>query len=267
MVKLQTGRHDAFTLPIDAVILAAGRGSRLRSETDERPKCLTEVGGRTLLEHQLELLFEAGIERVCVVAGYQAQAVQDAVHGAADVIYNDLWASTNSLYSLSLCRQWIRGPVVIKNCDVLVDGEAIRRLRGSHGSAFLYDSLSGDDAEHMKVELQNGRLTAMSKDLEAGRVCGENVGILQFDANAVRFLFREAEAALRMLGRRHWQAVAVERLCEIMPIQGVDICDLPWVEIDFPEDLEAARHLVWPAIRDRAGLRTLAHGVAHAGRS
>ncbi len=260
----QTSRDNAFAPSTEAVILAAGRGSRLKSETDERPKCLTEVGGRTLLEHQLELLFAAGIQRVCVVAGYQAQAVQEAVGGAADIIYNDLWASTNSLYSLSLCRQWIRGPVVIKNCDVMVDGEAIRRLRSSQGSAFLYDSLSGNDAEHMKVELQDGRLTAMSKVLEAERVCGENVGILQFDANAVRFLFREAEAALRTLGRKHWQAVAVERLCEIIPIQGVDICDLPWVEIDFPEDLEAARRNVWPAIRDRAGLRKLVPDVAHA---
>ena len=118
------------------MVLAAGRGSRLKSETDERPKCLTEVGGRTLLEHQLDLLFGAGVQRVCVVAGYQAQAVQDAVGHAADVIYNDLWASTNSLYSLSLCRQWIRGPVIIKNCDVLVDAEAIRRLRATQGSAF-----------------------------------------------------------------------------------------------------------------------------------
>ena len=251
-MHIKANTPEAFTPPTEAVILAAGRGSRLQSETDARPKCLTEVGGRTLLEHQLELLFDAGIQRVCVVAGYQAQAVQDAVGDVADIIYNDLWASTNSLYSLSLCRQWIRGPVIIKNCDVLVDSEAIRRLRASDGSAFLYDSLSGDDDEHMKVELYAGRLTAMSKSLEEERVCGENVGILQFDSNAVRFLFREAEAALRMLGRKHWQAVAVERLCEIVPVHGVDICDLPWVEIDYPEDLDMARRMVWPAIRDRS---------------
>ena len=60
MVMTRPKMRDAFTPPIEAVILAAGRGSRLKSETDERPKCLTEVGGRTLLEHQLNLLFGAG---------------------------------------------------------------------------------------------------------------------------------------------------------------------------------------------------------------
>ena len=113
LVYMNPNSRGAFTPPTEAVILAAGRGSRLQSETDAVPKCLTEVGGRTLLEHQLELLYGAGIERICVVAGYQAQAVQDAVGDAAEVIYNDLWASTNSLYSLSLCRQWVRGPVII----------------------------------------------------------------------------------------------------------------------------------------------------------
>lgn len=251
---MKTDNRDANTPTTDAVILAAGRGSRLQSETDAVPKCLTKVGGRTLLEHQLEHLHDAGISRICVVAGYQAQAVQDAVGDAADIIYNDLWASTNSLYSLSLCREWVCGPVIIKNCDVMVDAEAIRRLCANDGSTFLYDSLSGDDAEHMKVELNGGRLTAMSKVLEADRVCGENVGILKFDGNAVRFLFREAEAALRTLGRKHWQAVAVERLCEIVPVRGVDICDLPWIEIDYPEDLEMARRTVWPAIQERLRL-------------
>ena len=261
---MKANTREAVTPPTEAVILAAGRGSRLQSETDAVPKCLTEVGGRTLLEHQLELLYGAGIERICVVAGYQAQAVQDAVGDAAEIIYNDLWASTNSLYSLSLCRQWVHGPVIIKNCDVMVDAEAIRRLRANDGSAFLYDSLSGDDEEHMKVELHAGRLTAMSKDLQADRVCGENVGILQFASDAVRFLFREADAALRMLGRKHWQAVAVERLCEIVPVHGVDICDLPWIEIDYPEDLEMARRTVWPAIQERSRLPDGSRWAPHA---
>ncbi|MCG8542822.1 MAG: NTP transferase domain-containing protein, partial [Alphaproteobacteria bacterium] len=92
-----------------AVILAAGRGRRLASVTDNRPKCLVEVGGCTLLQRQLRLLRRAGVERVCVVAGYQGQAVCDAAGGDADVIYNDQWSSTNSLYSLWLCRRWIQG--------------------------------------------------------------------------------------------------------------------------------------------------------------
>ncbi len=233
----------------DAVILAAGRGSRLKEYTDDGPKCLVEIDGQSLLENQIEMLKASGIERLCVVAGYQAQAVENAVGSVADIIYNDKWASTNSLYSLWLCHKWIQDQVMILNCDVLVHPEAIRRLTLQSGNAFLYDSKSGDDDEEMKVELKNGCLQAMSKSLPAERVSGENVGILLFDTNTVRFLFQEAEAALRLIGPNHWQAAAVERVSEFLTLCGVDICDLPWIEIDFPPDLEKARRETWPAIQ------------------
>lgn len=237
----------------EAVILAAGRGKRLGPEAEDRPKCLTEVGGRTLLQRQLELLAASGVRRVCVVAGYQACAVQEAAGQAAEVIYNDRWATTDSLYSLWLCRNWARGSLIVMNSDVLVHPEGLSRLRAVPGNAFIYDSLSGDDPEHMKVELKDGRLTAMSKRLAAERVCGENVGVLKFDARTISLLFREAEAALTMLGRQpRQQAAAVERLCQFMPMRGADICDLPWIEIDFPEDLDRARRETWPAIRRQA---------------
>ncbi|MCG8543163.1 MAG: hypothetical protein MJE12_03025, partial [Alphaproteobacteria bacterium] len=187
--------------------------------------------------------------RVCVVAGYQGQAVCDAAGGDADVIYNDQWSSTNSLYSLWLCRRWIQGPVIILNCDVLFHAEAIRRLTATPGNAFLYDSQSGDDPEHMKVAFEDGRLSAMSKSMSAHRVRGENVGVLQFDAQTVPFLVEEAAAALAKAGRDHWLAAAVERVCQFVPMRGVDICDLPWIEIDFPEDLDTARRVTWPDIQ------------------
>ena len=240
-----------------AIILAAGRGRRLGAATDDRPKCLTELAGRTLLQRQLELLGASDIERVCVVAGYQAQAVQQAIHPTADVIYNDLWAATDSLYSLWLCRKWVRGPVIIMNCDVVVHPEGIRRLSAVQGNAFVYDSLSGNDPEHMKVELKDGRLTAMSKELPADRVSGENVGVLKFDEPAISLLFQEAGTAITMQGRKPRQAaVAVERLCRFIPIRGVDISHLPWIEIDFPDDLDLARRVTWPAILRQTGLRT-----------
>ena len=238
----------------EAVILAAGRGSRLAHFTQEKPKCFAEIGGAPLIDHQLRALEMAGIERVSVVTGYRHEDVRRALRGRARVIRNEDWNDTNSLYSLSLCDGHVCGPMLVMNCDVLVHPLALQRLMDAPGSAFLYDSSSGDSDEHMKVELAgDGRLNAMSKTLPAHRTHGENVGVLHFDSAAARTVFREAAGLLAEGNRNSWMAQAVERAARSVPLYGVDIADLPWIEIDFPDDLERACTQVW---------RHVAHALA-----
>ncbi len=233
-----------------AVILAAGRGRRMAAITDDRPKCLLRVGDRTLLDHQIETLRALGISRISVVVGYRAEQVRAAVGGGAEIIHNEVWAETNSLYSTWLCREPAAcEPLLVLNGDVLAHPAIIERVGQIPGSAFAYDSTSGDEAEHMKVELAGEVLRAMRKDLTRDRVCGENVGILGFEGPAPALLFEEAEALLEAGGRQLWLAAAVERVACRLEMRGVDVADLPWCEIDFPEDLWTARRTTWPALR------------------
>ncbi len=233
-----------------AVILAAGRGSRMGIATDHRPKCLLPIGDGTLLDHQLEVLSAAGVGRVWIVAGYEAEQVSKAAGGRAEIIYNDEWAETNSLYSLWLCRDnCVAGSLLVLNCDVLAHSDVVSRLLTHPGSAFSYDSRSGHDDEHMKVDLEGGWLTSMSKILPLERVKGENVGILRFDGLGVPYLFLEADSLVGAGGRDLWLASAVERLARRIQVRGVDVSDLPWCEIDFPDDLLSARRRIWPAVR------------------
>ena len=97
----------------------------------------------------------------------------------------------------------------------------------------------------MKVELHGGRLKAMSKTLPAERSHGENVGILHFQVEAAQALFRAADDLLAQGQRKMWMAAAVERVARSLPLHGVNIADLPWVEIDFPDDLDRACTHVW----------------------
>ena len=233
------------------LILAAGRGRRLGSKVEELPKCLLRVGGKTLLDHQLDMLESAGVRDICVVAGYHKQAVFRACHRRATVIYNEHWADTNSLYSLSLARQWVDSNVVVMNCDVLIEPSILKQLLATGSSCFAYDSSSGGDDEHMKVELLGNRLVAMSKSLESACVHGENVGLLHFLADDVRQLFAHAEAILASGSSTQWMASAVQRLAAERSLHGVDVRGRPWIEIDYAEDLEDARRRVWPLIQYR----------------
>src|SRR3954470_16539418 len=101
---------------MDALILAAGSGRRLRMN---RPKCLVELGDRPLIDHQLQALAWAGVDRVVVVAGYMADDVIAALPPGLPVIVNEHYAETNSMYSFWLARHAIGEEMVVLNGDVL----------------------------------------------------------------------------------------------------------------------------------------------------
>ena len=241
-------RRRAARRPVEpkfvAVILAAGIGSRLGSGV----KCLVEIGGRSLLEHQFLALAEAGVDTVVVVAGHQVERVQRAVGGRADVIVNDRYAETNSVYSFMLARGSVSGSALVLNADVLFHPEVIRRLLDVEGSALAFDSSSDLDDETMKVEVNEGRVVQMSKTLEPVEQSGENLGILKLDGSAALAAFVAATAVVDQGGEQDWVGSAINALAACVPIAAVDVSTLPWTEIDYKIDLDRARTHVWPQL-------------------
>jgi len=232
-----------------AVILAAGGGRRLGNAARGLPKCLLSVGGRPLVEHQLAALAEIGVEEVCVVAGYRAEDVGACVAGRCTVILNPCWSETNSLYSLWLARDWVRGEeLFVLNSDVLAHPDVYHRVAATPGSALAYDSTSGHEDEHMKVWVEGEGLRAISKCLAPPRISGENVGLLRFEHRVARLVLSEADALVAAGQKRAWAVEALDRLLPRLDVRCVDVAGLPWVEIDSEADLEHARERVWPFV-------------------
>ena len=94
-------------MPVQALILAAGRGSRLGESAHEIPKCLIEIGGKRLIEHQIDTLADAGVGPVHLVVGYCAEEIREIVGMRADYVVNRRWEQTNSLYSFQLASEAI----------------------------------------------------------------------------------------------------------------------------------------------------------------
>jgi len=236
-----------------AVILAAGRGSRLGAEGQGRPKCLQRIGERTILDIQLGTLHSLGVQRICVVAGYCREQVFEClarVPGSAGIV-NPVFDETNSLYSLWLARHWLNGPFLCMNADVIAHPGILQRLATLEGTGLAYDSGSGQEEEHMKVHTDGLYLRAISKQLPLDKSDGENVGFLKFDAEGGRAFLKTVDEMVRSGRARSWTPEALNLLARHQPVRCVDIAGHPWIEVDFPEDLEAARHRVWPLIRAR----------------
>lgn len=236
-----------------ALILAAGAGKRLGAASGGLPKCLLEIDGARLIDHQLRMLSDAGFGPVCMVVGHAHEQVRAAVGSRAEFVLNPRYEETNSLYSLSLAAGWLDEAALILNADVLFDPELLRRLQKAGPDVLAYDSGSGDASEQMKVFFDNGRLRRMSK--EGTGSTGENVGVLYLSAASVRMLAEHARRLVAEGADKRFLADGIERVASERPIKGVDVADVPWVEIDFAADLERARREVWPAIQKSAGRR------------
>jgi choline kinase len=234
-----------------AVILAAGRGGRLRDVTGDRPKCLARVGDRTLIERQIRSLRARGIDQIAVVAGFRAADVGRTCGAGIDVVVNDRYASTNSLYSLWLARDLLTDGFVVLNCGVLFHDQILRDLLTSRDEDALLMAASrgqnyGD--EEMKVRVRAGCVADISKTLDSADADGENVGIAKFGETGARVLIEEAGALVAAGVTDAWLPRAFAAFARRRPLYVVETRGYPWIEIDFPEDYWRACADILPAL-------------------
>jgi len=236
---------------VQGVILAAGVGSRLTALSGGTPKCLVEIGGRPLIMHQLEMLADHGIGPTIVVVGYRADEVKAVIGERAQIVVNERYAETNSLYSLWLARDLIQGPFVLLNSDLFFDPTILNKLLRERGSALAYDSTSSRGREQTKVALRKGRVTDLGKDVPPTLARGESLGLLKFDDSGARAILEAADHLMTAGHEDAWVIEGTRSVVSQQEVTGVNIAGLPWAEIDFPYDLDVARREVWPAIYKR----------------
>ncbi len=239
-----------------AVILAAGRGGRLSEVTGERPKCLAQVGGVTLLERQLRALRSCGLTQIAIVTGYRSVDVMRMCGPATDYVHNARFAETNSLYSLWLVRDLLREGFLVMNCDVLFHEQMLSDLVTSRYEDALLISPACDEAgysdEEMKVRVRGGRVVAISKTLDPQDTDGENVGIAKFGAEGAAVLVEEMDTFVAIGAVQHWLPAAFARFCARRPLHAIDHRGFPWIEIDSPQDYWRACTQIVPALESAA---------------
>jgi L-glutamine-phosphate cytidylyltransferase len=236
-----------------AVILAAGRGGRLRDVTGDRPKCLMRVGDRLLIERQIRSLRGCGVDAITVVAGFRAADVRRSCGAGVDVVVNAQYASTNSLYSLWTARDLLLDGFVVLNCDVLFHDQMLRDLLSSRDDDALLVASPRDQHyadEEMKVCVRRGCVVDIGKTIDPAEADGENVGIAKFGAAGARVLLEEATALVGAGAIREWLPRAFAAFARRRPLHVVETRGYPWIEIDFPEDYWRACAVILPAIAE-----------------
>jgi L-glutamine-phosphate cytidylyltransferase len=236
-----------------AIILAAGKGSRLNGTAGESPKCLVKAGGVTLVERQIGILRAAGIDDITIVVGCEADRVRRACGHGVTYVENSRYAETNSMYSLWMARPLLYGGFVVLNCDVLFHPVLLDDLlTARHDNALLLAYREADQPafgdEEMKVKVRSGRVVDMSKTMDPAEADGENLGIVKFGPDGAAVLVDVMDRLVAAGGLRDWAPRAFAEFARTHPLHAVGTRGFPWIEIDFPEDYVRAVRDVLPEI-------------------
>lgn len=239
-----------------AVILAAGRGTRIESVTHGAPKCLIPFGRRTIVEHQVESLWAAGITRIAIVLGHQGHRIVDHLHDvyadAGDLfefVWNPEYRTTNNIHSLSLTRDWIgAGPFVCLNADVLFHPAILPPALHLRAPVSMIVDPQWRD-ETMKVTIRGNYVVSMSKGIRRADYSGTYIGITVFSQSIVPVVFDEIAAMLARGEHNQFFNAAVQNLVDRGLRVGFNgTYGLPWAEVDDPDDLRYARLHVLPRL-------------------
>ncbi len=236
-----------------AIILAAGTASRLRPLTSDRPKCLLKIGERTLLERSMDALIAAGVSEFCIVTGYLHGMIEDFVSKhypglKVTFIHNEVYDSTNNIYSLYLARPVAEGSeVLLLDSDLVYDPEIARRVVSAPDDNVLTLIRHDLGEEEMKVVTDaRGQITEISKTCSPALAAGESLGIEKMGPAYTRALYKELDV---MMNVEHLENKFYELAFERLIPQGhsfriLDVTELFSCELDTVEDFENAKSLI-----------------------
>ncbi|MFZ4399044.1 MAG: sugar phosphate nucleotidyltransferase [Bacteroidales bacterium] len=232
-----------------AVILAAGIASRLRPLTNNTPKCLLKVGEKTILQLSIENLIANNIIDLVIVTGYLEDQIKDFISINFPLlnvtfIYNDVYDSTNNIYSLWLAKDALLGEeMLLMDSDIIFDPQIITALLTSGYENCLALKRHKVSDEEIKVKVDNnGRVLEISKIVSPSIAIGESIGIEKFGKRTLDKLFEviERKVIKEKMVNIFYEVAFEEMIKTGEDIFIVDTTEYICMEIDTEADLNTA---------------------------
>ena len=242
-----------------AIIIAAGLGSRLKSYTENLPKCMLKFGDKTLLERQIEAYRNCGINNISVIRGYKKEKIN-----YEDLRYyeNPDFENNNILNSLFYAEEELNGNVIVAYSDILFEASVVRRLLESQADISIVVDIDwrgyyDGRKEHPIEEAENVIFNANNEVLKIGKILtekddvhGEFIGMLKFTPRGAEIFKKHFHRAKEIYWDKPYQRAAIFQKAYItdiiqdmadlgVPVHCV-IIERGWKEIDTVEDYQNA---------------------------
>lgn len=228
------------------LILAAGRGSRMGNATADKPKCLTVLAGKTLLDWQKESLTKAGVEDIYIVKGYRP----DMIKSGGKEFINSVWSETNMVYSL-FCASEFEGDSILSYSDITYHPSHIEKLIENEGDICITADLRWkelwslrlenplDDAETFKCNTEGNLIEIGKKTDSYDDVQAQYMGLLKLSVNGWKTMYNEFKSLSEERQKKMDMTTMLNILIEKeIPISVVFV-EGKWCEADTLSDVEA----------------------------
>jgi len=231
---------------MQAIIMAAGKGSRMQQLTQENPKPLLKIGGESIINRQVALLYKYGIENITVVLGYKKEMIKASLaQWKINYIFNPFYSMTNVLGSFWFVLDKLCDDFIFMHGDTVFEEEILKRLIRAPGDLVLAIDKKKCGEEEMKVKLCGEDVVEINKTMAPDSAAGEFIGLAKISQTLipkVKFYTND------FIGRGEFNLffeTIVQKMIDHkdIAIKNVDITGLKWNEIDFQADLEKAKQL------------------------
>lgn len=246
---------------MQAVILAAGKGTRLKAKTDTLPKAMIQIESKPLLEYSLDALARYGLNDVIIVVGFRHETITERFGNhfrglKIRYVENDQYAVSGSMYSLSLVQDFIADEILLLESDLLYEPRALSRLLNSeYANCILVAGLSGSGDEVYICTNHKEEIIELGKnisDISRQSAIGELAGISRFNRSFLERVFTTAREDFQKGEMNfHYEECVIRTSRQSIPIHAVTATELAWVEIDTAADLQRAQDLIFPRIGNK----------------
>ena len=236
-----------------AVILAAGRGTRLRPLTDECPKCMVRLGDKPLVAYQIEAMRDCGIEDISIVTGYRSELV--TLEGVKKFVNRD-YETTNMVATLMSAGEYLDDELIVSYGDIVYEKSVLSKLIESKSDVSVVVDLDWreywqvrmedplQDAETLKMDSE-GHIVELGKKPSSYReIEAQYIGLMKFSSAVlpeIISLYDSLDSELLYDGkskREMYMTTFLEEISRnIAPLKAVPIHN-GWMEVDTPSDLE-----------------------------
>ncbi len=234
---------------MQAIILAAGLSKRLRPLTDNTPKCLLKVGGKTILEMTIDNVLKSGVRDFVMVTGYRENMIKDFISQkypdlSIKYITNSDYENNNNSYSLWMTKDHISGDCILLDSDILFDFRIISKLLESeHSDCLAVNTNHLLGVEEIKVIVDStNKILHIGKELDPSNSFGESIGIEKFSHEFFRALgvVLERKIVKEKNVNEFYEKSFQELYDSGNAMFAIDVSEYKSMEIDFPEDLQRA---------------------------
>lgn len=225
-----------------AIIMAAGIGSRLKNINSNKPKCLIESEGISLISRSVAMLEDKNITDICVITGYRSDLIRQELQDRVRFLHNPYYEVTNSIASLWLAKNMLTDDVLLMNADLYYETSVLETALAQTGNAVMLSDCTRIIDADFRFGVEGSRILKAGNQLTNQETHCEYVGIVRIDKRFIQIFRNRLEEMIKKGDFKNWwEGVLYALMDEGFDILHKDVEGAFWTEVDHLGDYERLR--------------------------